>query len=102
MNGFKGTINLEGRPKGSHNQLTKETREAFSLLVQNNLPKLQQDLDSLNSLNRLKIVLELAKFIIPQLKSIDASIEMEARQREPIIINFQESKEIVSKLENKY
>jgi len=77
-----------GKPKGCSNLIGKETKEMFALLVQNNLPKLQKDLDGLTGLNRLKIILEMASYVIPKLKSIDGTIEIEKTERLPIIINF--------------
>lgn len=35
-------INRKGRPKGSKNKITKEVREAFSMILQNKLPDLER------------------------------------------------------------
>jgi hypothetical protein len=69
--GFKGVQNLNGRPPGSKNSNTAEIRERFNMLVQNNIDKLQKDIADLEPFQRIKIILELAKFILPTLKSIE-------------------------------
>lgn len=72
-NGFKGTINLNGRPKGAVGVVTKEIRERFNLLVENNIEKLQEDIASLEPFQRIKVIIELSKFILPTLKSVDVT-----------------------------
>ena len=56
--------------EGVPNRTTNEVRRAFQLLVENNLPKMQKDLDSLEPKDRIKFMLDMAKFILPQLQSI--------------------------------
>lgn len=56
--------------EGVPNKTTNEVRKAFQLLVENNLPKMQKDLDSLEPKDRIKFMLDMAKFILPQLQSI--------------------------------
>jgi hypothetical protein len=65
--------------KGVPNRATSEVREAFKQLVESNLPQMQTDLDSLEPKDRLKFMLDLSKFILPQLQSI--SID-DLRERE--------------------
>ena len=56
--------------EGVPNKATNEVRKAFQLLVENNLPQMQSDLDSLEPKDRLKFMLYLSRFILPQLQSI--------------------------------
>ena len=56
--------------EGVPNKTTNEVRKAFQQLVENNLPKMQNDLDSLEPKDRIKFMLDMAKFILPQLQSI--------------------------------
>lgn len=81
-----------GRPKNSKNSITQKTRQTFDLLLENNLSKLQIDIDNLKSLDRIKVILELAKFVIPTLKSVDIT-EAEKTDFQPITINFTKSNE---------
>lgn len=77
-----------GRPPGSTNIATAEIRESLNLLVQNNIDKLQNDIESLEPFQRLEIILKLSKFILPTLKSIDATPTTENDSFRPIYINL--------------
>lgn len=76
--------------KGVPNKSTNEVRKAFQLLVENNLPKMQKDLDSLEPKDRIKFILDMAKFILPQLQSIsiDDLREQEAQGFNVLTINL--------------
>ena len=76
--------------EGVPNKSTNEVRKAFRLLVENNLPKMQKDLDSLEPKDRIKFMLDMAKFILPQLQSIsiDDLREQEARGFNVLTINL--------------
>ena len=56
--------------EGIPNKTTNEVRRAFKQLVESNLPQMQSDLDSLEPKERIKFMLDMAKFILPQLQSI--------------------------------
>jgi hypothetical protein len=88
MNKFRGTPNKDGRPKGAKNKVNTTIRDAFTLLLENNIEQLQSDLDKLHPLNRVKLILELATFVIPKLKSIEMSGEIENDKTQPLIIHF--------------
>ncbi len=60
-----------GRQKGTPNKDTKDIRAMFKSLVENNLSGLQKDIDDLKGESRVKYTLEMAKFCIPTLKSVD-------------------------------
>ena len=76
--------------EGVPNKSTNEVRRAFQLLVENNLPKMQNDLDSLEPKDRIKFMLDMAKFILPQLQSIsiDDLREQEAQGFNVLTINL--------------
>ena len=76
----------EGRPKGSVNKSSNEIREAFQMLLEDNLPTLKRDISSLEPKERVKFMLELASFIIPKMKSVDLT----ADKKETILIDFSE------------
>lgn len=67
----QGNKHGQGRKKGSKNQTPTKVREAFLMLVENNLDRLQADLESLDPKDRIKAITELAKFNVPTLKQID-------------------------------
>jgi len=76
----------EGRPKGIPNKTTTEIKEAFQMLLEDNLPTLQRDISSLAPKERVNFMLELASFIIPKMKSVDLT----ADKKETILIDFSE------------
>lgn len=68
---FKGIRNENGRPKGAVNKNTAQIRENFQSLIENNLEQLENDLKELKPFERIKIVLELSKFVLPTLKATE-------------------------------
>lgn len=70
-------IKTGGRTKGTQNIITLEIRERFTLLLENNIDKLQNDINSLDPKDRIKNILELAKFVVPTLKATDLIINNE-------------------------
>ena len=71
MTGFRGTQNKSGRPKGVQNKDTAQIRTSFQLLIENNLEQLENDLKELKPFERIKMILELSKFVVPHLKSME-------------------------------
>ena len=76
-----------GRAKGIPNKTTTEIKEAFQMLLEDNLPTLRRDISSLEPKERVKFMLELASFIIPKMKSVD----LKSIDTEVITIDFNES-----------
>jgi hypothetical protein len=56
-----------GRTKGTVNKTTAEIREHYKKLVSNNLELLDKDLKNLEPFERLKMMIELSKFVVPTL-----------------------------------
>ena len=76
-----------GRKAGTPNKATKDIRDAFTLLIENNIDTLQKDLDSLEPKERVKLLLDMAQFVVPKLRSVDLKTDEE----EIVTINFNES-----------
>ena len=76
-----------GRQKGTPNKTTNEIREYYQILISNNLEQLQNDLNELEPKERLKIILELSKFVVPTLKAIEMNTESNDSFT-PIIFEF--------------
>jgi hypothetical protein len=70
-------IKTGGRTTGAVNKTTAEIREHFQNLVSDNLEQLDDDLKSLEPLQRLKMIIELSKFVVPTLKATELSLELE-------------------------
>ena len=66
-NGFKSG----GRVKGTENKITSDIREKFNQLLNDNIDTLDSDLKSLAPKDRINALLQLSKFVIPQLKSTE-------------------------------
>jgi len=73
---FKQGNKLGGRTPGAKGKARQKTKQAFNDLLENNLDKLQSDLDTLEPLQRLKIIIELASYIIPKQRAVEQSIEV--------------------------
>ena len=95
MGGFrnKDLASMAGKMssrEGVPNRATSEVRRAFKQLVENNLPQMQSDLDSLEPKERIRFILEMAKFILPTLQavSVDDLREDEAQGFNTLIITL--------------
>ena len=75
-----------GRKAGTPNKATTEIKEAFQMLLEDNLPTLKRDISSLEPKERVKFTLDLASFIIPKMKAIDVKSE----NTETVFIDFSE------------
>ena len=76
-----------GRAKGIPNRTTTVVREAFSELLQGNLEQLKVDIASLEPASRVKLLLDMAQFVVPKLRSID----LQTDEEEIVTIDFNES-----------
>lgn len=70
---------------GVPNRATAEVREYFKLLIQGNLERMQSDLDSLEPKDRLQILIQLSKFVLPQLQAIGLET---FNNKQPILLDF--------------
>lgn len=77
--------NPGGRPKGTQNKSTTELREFFTDFLNENKEKLQSDFEKLEAKDRLKFIIEISRFVIPSLKSVDFSGEVETSTIPPIV-----------------
>lgn len=76
-----------GRTKGTVNKTTKEIRMHYQNLVSENIEQLSDDLKQLEPLQRLKMILELSKFVVPTLRSTELSTRGE-KDFTPVVICF--------------
>ena len=64
----------KGRPKNSLNKQTVKIRDAFAALLENNLEQLNNDFAELEPEKRIKLFLDMAKYIIPTLKQTELEV----------------------------
>ena len=83
----KERINKNGRPKGSKNKNTTAIRERFQELIEDNYEQLEKDLKSLKANDRVKAIIELAKFILPTLKATEVDLST-SNNFQPITIEW--------------
>ena len=77
-----------GRTKGATNKDTAEIRSSFQYLIENNLEQLKSDLKELKPFERIKVILELSKFVLPTLKAVEFKGEESENGFKPISINI--------------
>lgn len=76
-------INRAGRPVGvlnKPNRVSEQIREHIATLVDENISMLREDLQTLPADLRVKYLIELTRFILPQMKSINYSNNAEFLQ----------------------
>jgi hypothetical protein len=88
QNSFKG-IRQNGRVAGVPNKLTAIARESFNELLNGNLERIQADLDKIKRPEiRVRLILELAQFCLPKLKSVELNDISDKEKIQPLIIQF--------------
>lgn len=80
-----------GRIKGVPNKVSRDTRELITSIIDSNLDKFQEDLDSLQPRDRVNAILQLLKFNLPTLKAVEVNtIDDQKNMFQPVIIHFDE------------
>tara|TARA_R110000803_G_scaffold76454_2_gene141094 strand:+ start:1517 stop:1798 length:282 start_codon:yes stop_codon:yes gene_type:complete len=64
-----------GRTTGAKGKATSKVRESFTSLLEDNLEQLKEDFDALEPKDRIKLFLDLSKYVIPQLKQSEVKLE---------------------------
>ena len=79
-----------GRQKNTPNKITSEIRGKIALILNNNIDKVQTDLDKLEPKDRLTILLQLIKYVTPQLKAmeVETTIQDNNNRFNPIVIEY--------------
>lgn len=86
MTGFKGTRNINGRPKGAVNKTSAETKELLQKIVSNELDNITDLLSKLEPKERIDAVIKLLPYIVP--KQTEIIIEPKELKREPLTITL--------------
>lgn len=77
-----------GRKKGTPNKVTDKVRSQFEKLLSKNLNTLQDDIEALEPKDRIKVMLELAKFVVPQIKAFEVDFNDTTQEVKPIEIKI--------------
>ena len=98
----KGVVlNPNGRPQGSPNKSTTEIRNAFQMLVSQNIEQLQNDLSEMTPDKRVSYIIKLSEFILPKLQSLslDTQIDLEYKSLEALLAKAPD--EVIERLTQK-
>lgn len=66
MGKFKGIPNLNGRPKGSKNKTTAQTKVRLQELVSKELDNFDKMLGNLEPKERMEIIIKILPFVLPK------------------------------------
>lgn len=83
--------------KGVPNRTTQQVRKAFQLLIDDNLEQMQSDLDALTPRDRLRFIIDLSKFILPQLQAVSIDDLRDKDEFRVIIINLKNDEDNTNK-----
>lgn len=80
-----------GRPKGTPNRTTKEVRQQFEHLLNNNVDKLQSLFDKVaeeNPTKAIELILKVSEFVLPKLKAVEVDVpQLEQKELVITIVN---------------
>ena len=83
--------------EGVPNRATNEVRKAFQLLIDDNLEQMQSDLDALTPRDRLRFIIDLSKFILPQLQAVSIDDLRDKDEFRVITINLKNDEDNTNK-----
>lgn len=81
MTGFKGIRNNNGRPKGSLNKTSAETKEILQSIVSKELDNLEELLNKLEPKEKIDAIIKLLPYVIPRQTE---TIAVESLKVEPV------------------
>ena len=81
--------NPVGRKKGSENKVTSKVKQAFTDLLEENLPQLKKDVKKMTPNNRAYYLLNLAEYILPKLSR--AQVEANTANTTTVLIQWTDS-----------
>jgi len=94
MTGFRGIRNNEGRPKGSLNKTSVQTKKLIEKLVASELKGIDSLLEKLEPKERVDAIIKLLAYVIPKNSHIE--IEAPVHQLQPITLTINEPLKIAA------
>lgn len=88
-NGFKGTINAAGRPKGAVNKATAKTKIIIEKLVAEELAALPELLAKMKPKDRADVLIKMLPFIVAKNSRLEVDAEI-TNSFSPVIIQIVE------------
>lgn len=85
-NGFKGSPNTKGRPRGAKNRTTTQTKAIIQKIVNDEIDTLPEMLDKLKPKERIEAVIKLMAYLIPKQSQIQ--IDLPPERFQPVIIQM--------------
>lgn len=93
---FKGTPNLNGRPKGARGKMTTEVREVILEAIKEGQESFMERFGSLQNRDFVRHYIELLKLIVPTPKEI---ITHEESEQKEIKITYVDASDEIKRLE---
>lgn len=95
----KGNKLSTGRPKGSKNKTSLALKNQIKGLLDDNLPRVQADLDILEPRERVRAIIDLMAYCVPKLKSIDATVTSVNEFSDEKIAQLERMQELIDDIE---
>ena len=86
--GFKGVRNVNGRPKGSLNKTTHETKNLLHNIVGFQLDQVENLLSTLEPKDKLDIIIKLLPYVLPRQSEIAIESKEAEEHFKPITVNL--------------
>lgn len=86
--GFKkgdSNINRDGRPKGSANKISTETRSLIAQFVEGKWPELKLSFDKLDDKTKWRVIIDLLPYFVPKMSAIEMTTDFENLSQEQLL-----------------
>ena len=67
-----------GRVQGATNRITSDLRAKIQSIIENNIDRVQTDLDTLEAKDRLQIIEKLLSYCVPKLQAQTVNVDFES------------------------
>lgn len=93
--------NPNGRPKGSKDKVKSDILEKVRLIIDNNIDRLQEDLDLLDPCERVKAISGLINYVLPKQQAMSLESRIEAEYKYLLVLMQQTPKEYIERIAEK-